>query len=417
MGEVYRARDSKLGRDVAIKVLPVEFSRDRERLDRFRREARLLAQLNHTNIATLHGLEKADGQEFLVMELVEGDTLAERIAGGPIPLDETIPLFVQIARGLEAAHEKGIVHRDLKPANVMIGPDGQIKILDFGLAKAFAGNEELDVDLSQSPTRTRGTEIGVVVGTLSYMSPEQVRGKPADKRADVWAFGCCLYEALTSRKAIAGETPADIVAGIVGSEPDWAAVSGLSIERLLRLLLRKNARDRLRDMSDVRIELESQASAPDAPPAASPAQPRRGLVAALMMLVGAVIGMAGIVMMWSRGDAVSRAIARVEISMPPEYVRAGFGRGVAISPDGQNVVYSTYGPLLLRSLAESEAVPIPGTAFARGPFFSPDGSWIGFWHKGLLKKIAVAGGAPIVLCRAQSLFGASWSIDDRIVFG
>ena len=418
MGEVYRARDSKLGRDVAIKVLPGEFSRDQQRLDRFRREARLLAQLNHPNIATLHGLEKADGQEFLVMELVEGVTLAERIADGPIPLDEVIPLFAQMARGLEAAHEKNIVHRDLKPANVMIGPDGQVKILDFGLAKAFATSEEHDVDLSQSPTQTRGTEIGVIVGTLSYMSPEQVRGKPADKRADVWAFGCCLYEAVTSKKAIAGETSADIVAHIVGSEPDWVPVSSLSIERLLRLLLRKDARERLRDMGDVRIELETQASVSDARAADSPAPRGRGLVATLMVLGAAIVGaVIGITLVRPSGGASSRALARVEMSLPPEYTLAEFGRGVAISPDGENVVYSTYGPLLLRSLAEPEAAPIPGTAFARGPFFSPDGNWIGFWHEGLLKKIAVDGGAPIVLCPAQSLFGASWSIDDRIVFG
>jgi len=205
MGEVYRARDTKLGRDVAIKVLPEEFSQDKERLDRFEREARLLAQLNHPNIATLHGLEEHEAQQFLVMELVEGETLAKRIARGPIPIDEAIPLFIQIAEGLEAAHEKGIVHRDLKPANIKIGPDGKPKILDFGLAKDY-GKEPSASHLSESPTLTKGTATGVILGTAPYMSPEQARGKGIDKRSDIWAFGCVLYEALCGRQPFDGDT-------------------------------------------------------------------------------------------------------------------------------------------------------------------------------------------------------------------
>ena len=219
MGEVYRARDTKLGRDVALKVLPEEFSRDKERLERFEREARLLAQLNHPNIATLHGLEESDGQPFLVMELVEGETLAERIARGPIPLDEAIPLFIQIAGGLEAAHEKGIIHRDLKPANIMISSDGTPKILDFGLAKAFAPDEDVSADMSRSPTLTRGTALGVIMGTAAYMSPEQARGKTIDKRTDIWAFGCCLYEASTGCKVFEAEDVSMTLAEVMKSEP------------------------------------------------------------------------------------------------------------------------------------------------------------------------------------------------------
>ena len=206
-GEVYRARDTKLTRDVAIKVLPEEFSRDKERLDRFEREARLLAQLNHPNIATLYGLEESGGQKFLVMELVEGETLAERIAHGPIPIDEALPLFVQIAEGLEAAHGKGIIHRDLKPANIMIGLDGKIKILDFGLGKAFLSGEGVSADSSQSPTLTKGTALGAIIGTASYMSPEQAKGKTVDVRADIWALGCVMFEAASGRKAFRGTDP------------------------------------------------------------------------------------------------------------------------------------------------------------------------------------------------------------------
>ena len=205
MGEVYRARDTKLGREVAIKVLPEEFSRHRERLDRFVREAKLLAALNHANVATLFGLEEVDGQQFLVMELVEGETLAERIARGPIPVDEALPLFIQMAEGLESAHEKRIVHRDLKPANAKITPDGKIKILDFGLAKAFAPDENVAAGTSQSPTLTKGTALGAIMGTASYMSPEQAKGKATDQRTDIWAFGCVLFEALTGRKAFDGD--------------------------------------------------------------------------------------------------------------------------------------------------------------------------------------------------------------------
>ena len=223
-GEVYRARDSKLGRDVAIKVLPEEFARDKERLDRFQREAKLLAQLNHSNIATLYGLEESDGRQFLAMEFVEGETLAERIARGPIPIDEALPLFIQIAGGLEAAHEKGIIHRDLKPPNIKLTPDDEIKILDFGLAKAFA-DERPEADNSMSPTITRNaTRAGVILGTAAYMSPEQAKGKSVDKRADIWSFGVVLYEMLSGKRLFTGETISDVLAAVLTREVDFDAL-------------------------------------------------------------------------------------------------------------------------------------------------------------------------------------------------
>ena len=265
MGEVYRARDTKLGRDVAIKVLPEEFARDKERLDRFEREARLLAQFNHANIATLYGLEEHGGQRFIVMELVEGETLAKRIAKGPVPIDEAVPLFIQIAEGLEAAHEKAIIHRDLKPANIMIGPDGKPKILDFGLAKAFVGQEAVP-DSSQSPTLTKGTALGAIMGTAAYMSPEQARGKRVDRRTDIWAFGCVLFEALTGRKPFDGDNVTDILAAVVKNEPSWHVLPADTtgrVRELLRLCLRKDAARRLQHAGDARIALEETIDEPE----------------------------------------------------------------------------------------------------------------------------------------------------------
>ena len=279
MGEVFRARDTKLGREVAIKVLPEEFSQDKERLARFEREAKLLAALNHTNIATLYGLEEFEGKPFLVMELIEGETLGDRIARGPIQIDEAIPMFIQIAEGLEAAHEKGIIHRDLKPANIKITPEGKLKILDFGLAKAYGG-ETPPSNLSEFPTATRGTEHGVILGTASYMSPEQARGKPVDRRTDVWSFACVFYEALTGRKAFVGETVSDTIARILTKEPDWKALpeeTTGATRLLLRRCLEKDVRKRLRHVDPIQLEAE------DAPVP----KPRRPGHAIVSFLVGA----------------------------------------------------------------------------------------------------------------------------------
>ena len=271
MGEVYRARDARLGREVALKVLPDRLANDPDRGARFEREAKLLASLNDPAIAHLYGFHEQDGTAFLAMEIVEGETLAERIARGPIPEDEARELFLQIASGLEAAHESGVVHRDLKPANIKLTPEGRVKILDFGLAKGLGPESEPEADVSQSPTLTRGTALGAILGTAAYMSPEQARGKAVDKRTDVWAFGCCLYEASTGRPAFEGETVSDILGSVLRDEPAYESVPG-TLRTLVGRCLVKNPKERLRDIGDARIEL----SAPTTPPTASePKAPHR----------------------------------------------------------------------------------------------------------------------------------------------
>ena len=295
MGEVYRAEDTTLKREVAIKVLPAQFTQDTERLARFQREAQLLASLNHPHIATIHGLEQADGVRFLILELVEGQTLAERLRRGPLPMDEALEICRQIAEGLEAAHENGIIHRDLKPANVSVTPEGKVKILDFGLAKAL-GPELSEEELANSPTFTgEMTRAGVILGTAAYMSPEQARGKPVDKRTDVWAFGCVLYELLTGRQTFAGETITDILGAIVHKEPDWELLperTPWGIRRLLWRCLEKDPHERLRDIGDGRIEIR-QAKTETADPALTQGAPvaaseswRRGAI------LGATVGLA-----------------------------------------------------------------------------------------------------------------------------
>ncbi|MCW8984988.1 MAG: protein kinase, partial [Thermoanaerobaculales bacterium] len=270
MGVVYRAHDRRLDRDVAIKMLPEHVARDEDRRARFEREAKLLASLNHPNIATLHGLEEHEGQLFLVMEFAEGETLAERLMTGPIPIDEALPISLQIAMGLEAAHEQGIIHRDLKPANVMVSSEGQVKVLDFGLAKAFepeGSGPQGPESLAESPTLTADlTRGGVLLGTAAYMSPEQARGKPVDRRADIWAFGCVVYEMLTGRRAFAGATSTEVLAAIIKEEPDWGvfpAETPAPVRRLLRRCLAKDPRDRLHDIADARLEIEEAITGPD----------------------------------------------------------------------------------------------------------------------------------------------------------
>ena len=340
-GEVYRARDTKLDREVAIKVLSEEFARDGERLARFEREAKLLASLNHPNVATLYGLEEHDGQKFLVMELVEGETLADRIARGPIPIDEAISLFIEIAEGLEAAHEKGIIHRDLKPANIKITPEGRAKILDFGLARlAEADTDPSGEGGSQSPTLTKGTALGAIMGTASYMSPEQARGKAVDKRTDVWAYGCCLYEALTAHKAFEGETITDILAAVVHQEPSLERVPSqvpADVKRVLRRCFKKDRRQRFHDIADVRLDLEDAQAAPFA----TTSQPRaRTPLVAMALVTVAALGVA----LWSltrSGPVPLKPRARFSMPLPTheELHVSLVGPSVAISPDGQHFAW------------------------------------------------------------------------------
>ena len=431
MGEVYRARDTKLDRDVAIKVLPEEFSQDKERVARFEREAKLLAQLNHPNIATLYGLEKHEGQQFLVMELVEGETLAERIARGPIPLDEALSLLIQIAEGLEAAHEKGIIHRDLKPANVKITPEGQVKILDFGLAKAFATDPNVSVETSQSPTRLRqgfgeaGTQLGAIMGTASYMSPEQARGKPVDKRTDVWAFACCLFEALTGRKTFAGETASDIVGAVLRDEPQWNALAvdtPTIIRRLLKRCLVKDRRERVPDIGVARFEIKEAMTGSGTDLAAVRTVARSPMWQRLAPYV-ATAAAAGLIV-WAASPQESSAPpfpARSMISLADgvELV-GGNNSSLALSPDGQLLVYAATrdGNSLLfsRPLKSFEASPIPGTEGATSPFFSPDGQWVGFFTGERLKKVSLDAGLASVICNATGTGRASWAPDNTIIF-
>ncbi len=432
MGEVYLAEDTTLKRQVAIKVLPQQYALDKERLARFEREARLLASLNHPNIATIHGLEKSDDQQCLVMELVEGDTLAERLKKGPLPVEEALEVCQQIAEGLESAHEKGIIHRDLKPGNIKITPEGKVKILDFGLAKAFHEEPEA-ADLSQSPTLTdQMTQPGMILGTAFYMSPEQVRGKVLDKRADIWAFGCCLYEALTGKVAFLGETISDSFARVLEREPDWDALPEATpgqIRVLIQRCLRKNLMRRLHHISDARIEIEDTLEQTLQLPSSLAAKQhwmlRRSLIV-WSLLVFAIIATA--VMVWILKPPLrlhAPSSTSLGIILPRnQYLVTGFVSNVAISPDGRNLVYvagssdlSIRRKLYLRALDSFRANPIPGTEDASTPFFSPNGQWIGFFAQGKLWKVPITGGMPVAICDAARLgTGASWGRNDTIIF-
>jgi serine/threonine-protein kinase len=434
MGEVYRAEDTNLSRQVAIKVLPDEYAHDAERLARFEREAKLLASLNHPNIAAIHGLEEHEGKRFLVLELVEGQTLSERLKKGRIPLDETLDIGRQIAEGLEAAHEKGIIHRDLKPANVKVTPEGKVKILDFGLAKAFY-EQAATADMSHSPTITdEMTRPGVVLGTAAYMSPEQAKGKSTDRRADIWAFGCILYECLTGKRAFPGETITESIAKILESEPDWAQLpveTSSFVRAALRQCLQKDKARRLRDIADVWIGIQESATRPSEPVAF----PRRfsmwwtaGSVAA-GALAATLVTVA--LMRHSRvapTAPVTRAIIRIA---PGQWLDGVRFRGrptrtaMAVSGDGSFIVYSAIPEdpglqarpqIYLRRLNQMDAAAIPGTEGGISPFLSPDGRWVGFWAGGKLIKTSVERGVPAVLCDVTSLFGASWGIDNNIIF-
>ena len=417
MGAVYRARDGKLGRDVAIKVLPDEFAQDTERLRRFQREAKVLASLNHPNIASIYGLEQSESTHYLVLELVPGETLAERIARGPIPVDEALEIASKIADALEAAHEQGIVHRDLKPANIMLTPDDKVIVLDFGLAKAFV-DETPNADNSMSPTLTRdATRVGVILGTAAYMSPEQAKGKHVDKRTDVWAFGAVLYEMLTGKRAFAGEDVSDTLAYVLTKEPEWESLPAnttAALRQVLRLCLTKDPKRRVRDVADVRLAIDG-AFETTAEVVSQPAssRPSWAIAAALALAAVAFTGVA----VWNLKPEAPRAVARFELPFPSGVSLSAYGvQSVAISRDGTKVVYSATDQLYLRAMGQMEATPIRGTDGGRGPFFSPDGDWVGFQAGGKLKKIPIHGGSAVNLCDAQRSFGAQWGADDTIVF-
>jgi len=427
MGEVYRATDTKLKRQVAIKILPTSLALDADRLARFQREAEVLASLNHPNVAAIYGLEESDGLKALVLELVEGPTLADHIAQGAIPLDEALPIARQIADALEAAHDRGIIHRDLKPANIKLRPDGTVKVLDFGLAKSFeptpcAGN------LTESPTvlDPAPTQAGVILGTAAYMSPEQARGRAVDKRTDIWAFGCVLFEMLTGQKPFAGETLTDTVASIVKNEPAWRALPAgtpAAVQSLISRCLRKDSAQRLRDIGDARFQMEGVATGPVAAEAVvSAARKYRewaGWCAAALFL-GAAVFEAARPSITSLGDPVSFSV------FPPEQTTFSAARNTtvnipsfALSPDGHALVFAAGAtPMLwLRSLERVSARQLPGTEGAQNPMWSPDSRWIAFYADGKLKKIPAAGGAVQVITQTTVDFrGGTWGPDETLLF-
>jgi len=428
MGEVYRAADTRLGREVAIKVLPAEFAGDPERLARFEREARVLASLNHPGIAAIYGFERgseqAGGVPFLVLEYVPGDILR-----GPMPVENAVGIARQMAEAIEYAHEKGVLHRDLKPANIKVTPEGKVKVLDFGLAKAFA-DETLGADPGRSPTMSAAaTRTGVILGTAAYMSPEQARAKPLDHRTDIWSFGCVLYEILTGRLAFGGETVPDVIAAVIGREPDWAALPAAcpaGVVKMLRRCVEKDLHRRLRHIADARFELEeAQAGVKPVTVAAAPVavqQParwRRWLLPALagsLAVAAAALGVA----LW-RALSAPRPVIRALVAVPAgDRIAIRNQPSVALSPDGSKLAYvATRGgrtQLFLRRVDQFDAAPVSGAEDANGPFFSPDGEWIGFMASGKLKKVLLSGGAALTLCEAPNPRGATWAPDDTIIF-
>ncbi len=428
MGSVWLAQDSKLGRQVAIKTLPEEFAQDEERLARFEREAKLLASLNHPNIAAIYGLEEDTGTRFLVLELVEGDTLADRLKRGAVPVEESLKLALQIAKALEAAHEKGVIHRDLKPANIKVTSEERIKVLDFGLAKAFAG-DGADASLSNSPTLSMAaTQQGVILGTAAYMSPEQASGEATDKRADIWSFGVVLFELLVGRQVFTGRTASHVMGAVLNIEPDWNSLPPNLHPRLRLLLercLEKEAKDRGHDIADVRVDIQKVLADPNGVMVQEAAEVRASRPPLSWVALTAVLSMALVgVTVWNmRPTAPPDAgpISRFDYQ-PPEGLQFGNPGGslVAISPDGRHFAYNTAGGLYLRSMDELEARLLPETqAGVATPVFSPDSRWIAYWSQtdAQLKKIAVGGGAPVTLCDAVRPDGVSWTVDDTLLFG
>jgi eukaryotic-like serine/threonine-protein kinase len=430
MGEVYRAIDTNLGRNVAIKVLPDAFAQDRERVARFEREAKTLASLNHPNIAIIHGLEKSQGTYALVMELVEGEDLSQRIARGAISIDEALPIAKQVAEALEAAHEQGVIHRDLKPANIKLMPNGTVKVLDFGLAKAMdpVGNVASSVSLSPTITTPAMTQLGVILGTAAYMAPEQAKGKPADKRSDIWAFGCVLFEMFTGQRPFVGDDATDVLVAVMSKQAvDLSALPGdvpPVIRTLLRRCLEKDRKRRLESIADARLEIEDALAAPsiDAPSSVTtPPQRRVAAMAIQSAVVGALIAGA-IVWAFLRPvppptEPVTRLLLATSSTLP--LTPFGFDRDVTVSPDGSFLVYRAggQGQLAVRRFDRLDAVPVD-VSNARQPFVSPDSRWIGYIDEETfeVKKVAVSGGSPITLTRLPlSPRGATWADDATII--
>jgi len=452
MGEVYRARDTRLDREVAIKILPDSMTRNADRIARFEREAKVLASLNHSNIGAIHGFETVEARKFLVLEYVEGETLAHRLKAGALPVDEALAVSKQMAEALEAAHEKGIVHRDLKPGNVMIRPDGTVKVLDFGLARAMTDDSTSVAAMPDSPTVTSPDRVvsptipGVIMGTAGYMSPEQARGKAVDTRSDIFSFGCVLFEMLTGAQPFMGETVTDSLGAVLHREPDWTLLPSSTprrIHELLSVCLAKDRKNRLRDIGDARLAIENaNGGSIVAPPTRSGARP-----AVLSAIALVTLGAGTIAGLWIGGHthrSSAREITRLDMGLEPAEmlgpVIKGLNRPVqpsfVLTPDGRQIIFAgnvgATTQLFVRSLDAAEAVPLAGTSGASSPFLSPRGDWVGFLADGEIRKTPIAGGPVVKIARLidgglasasphvpaeKDFFGAAWGEDDAIVFG
>ena len=436
MGEVYRARDTTLNRDVAIKVLPATIANQPDRVGRFTREAQLLAALNHPNIAAIYGVEHAGASLALVLEYVDGDTLADRINRGPMPLADVLDVALQICRAIEAAHEKGVIHRDLKPANVKLTTTGSVKVLDFGLAKALEQDATQTQNLSQSPTLSiAATSAGVLLGTVGYMAPEQARGTAVDRRADVWAFGVVLFEMLSGRPVFEGQTVADTIANLLQREPDWNQLppaAPAALRKLVKRCLTKNPRDRLQAIGDARLALEEIIADPSAQQADEPgSSPRWKKVLPWAVLAGSapLFVLAGYLVRPS-ATLPEASVSQFEVTLPSQVLAHNFRHGVSLSPDGRRMAWigrpdEGQGPrrIYVRSLDSWDIVALSGTDGAQNLAFSPDGQWIAFQQRQQLKKVAVGGGNPVVLVERLDNQGAdwgppgiTWGSNDTIVF-
>jgi eukaryotic-like serine/threonine-protein kinase len=426
MGEVYRAEHVRLGREVAVKVLREVGGDKAESRGRFEREARVLALLNHPNIATLHGLEDCGDKTLLEMELVPGETLAELISRGPMSPAEALPIFKQIAQAFEAAHERGIIHRDLKPSNVKVTPDSRVKVLDFGLAKAF---DPEGSGASAHPTQfVTATQPGLILGTAAYMSPEHVRGKPLDRRTDIWAFGCMFYEALTGKPPFAADTVSDTLAAVLREDPDWRLLYSApsAVQRLIRRCLKKDPQDRLRDIADARLDIEEalSESASLIVPVPGHGGWRISRKRAIIGSTAALVVLAAVALaIWKLAPttAPAGAVARLTVPIPAgQQVERG-GTPLALSPDGTGLVYVAVPregrtQLYMRRLDQFEPVAMAGTEGGSAPFFSPDGRWVGFYGNGALYRVSVEGGAALKICDAAAVWSSTWGTDDTIVF-
>ena len=419
MGEVFRANDARLKRDVALEVLPASSIGDPGKRRRFEREAQVLASLNHPSIAQIFGVELDGDEPIIVMEHVDGDTLADRLRKGALPLEDVIAIALQVCDGLEAAHERNIIHRDLKPANIKVRPDGTIKILDFGIARVLS--TDTVVDTANSPTKLGGsTDAGIMLGTAAYISPEQARGRAVDKRADIWAFGCIVFGMLTGRATFSGESTTDILADVVKKDPDWAALPASTPPGLIEILRRcfqKDPRQRMRDIGDVRLDIERSLRAPTAD---QPAERQRSPLQSLgWSAAGAALTAGALFIGLPRAGNAAAAPTHASVSLPPHTSLAlGRGSSVAISPDGRLVAFTARAgnkvQLYLRSLNKFASDPIAGTDDANNPFFSSDGRWIGFFSGDKLKKVSVDGGAPVFVADALNARGETWGGDDTI---